>query len=116
MFHGGWIREQVISDLPASHDIAGAQVHLTKGGIRQMHWHRVVCFIYVIDSWSKYLLRYNFDYRLNGVTSMLAPFWYLPSPKMASIRLTNSPLVTCTTSPRELLTLSKVSLIDFHFH
>ncbi|EFE31014.1 uncharacterized protein ARB_02208 [Trichophyton benhamiae CBS 112371] len=47
MFHGGWIREQVISDLPASHDIAGAQVHLTKGGIRQMHWHRVAEWGYV---------------------------------------------------------------------
>lgn len=43
MLYGGWIREQVIQDLPSSHDIAGAQVHLIKGGIRQMHWHRVVC-------------------------------------------------------------------------
>ncbi|EFR04214.1 oxalate decarboxylase oxdD [Nannizzia gypsea CBS 118893] len=47
MFHGGWIREQVIQDLPASHDIAGAQVHLIKGGIRQMHWHRVAEWGYV---------------------------------------------------------------------
>ncbi|KAM5447770.1 putative oxalate decarboxylase [Microsporum audouinii] len=47
MFYGGWIREQVIQDLPASHDIAGAQVHLTKGGIRQMHWHRVAEWGYV---------------------------------------------------------------------
>lgn len=119
MFHGGWIREQVISDLPASHDIAGAQVHLTKGGIRQMHWHRVVCFniclLELIRS-GNILLRYNFDHRLNGATFMLAPFWYLLSPRMANIRLTNSPLVTYITSPRELLTLSKVSLIDSHCH
>ncbi|KAH0494617.1 hypothetical protein TgHK011_001233 [Trichoderma gracile] len=38
---GGWVREQVITDLPASHDVAGAQMHLKKGAIREMHWHRV---------------------------------------------------------------------------
>ncbi|KAI1925096.1 hypothetical protein LOZ58_005061 [Ophidiomyces ophidiicola] len=47
MFHGGWIREQVLSDLPASHDIAGAQIHMSKGAIRQMHWHRVAEWGYV---------------------------------------------------------------------
>lgn len=39
---GGWVREQVITDLPASKDISGAQQHLTKGSIRELHWHRVV--------------------------------------------------------------------------
>lgn len=39
---GGWVREQVIQDLPQSHDIAAAQQHLKKGAIRELHWHRVV--------------------------------------------------------------------------
>lgn len=39
---GGWVREQVITDLPASHDIAAAQQHLKKGALRELHWHRVV--------------------------------------------------------------------------
>lgn len=43
LFNGGWSREQVIEDLPQSHDIAGAQQHLKKGAIRELHWHRVVC-------------------------------------------------------------------------
>ena len=42
IFNGGWTREQVISDLPGSHDIAGAQQHLKKGASRELHWHRVV--------------------------------------------------------------------------
>ena len=42
LLNGGWVREQVITDLPASHDIAGAQQHLKKGAIRELHWHRVV--------------------------------------------------------------------------
>ncbi len=41
---GGWVREQVVTDLPASHDITGAQQHLSKGAIRELHWHKVVCF------------------------------------------------------------------------
>lgn len=38
---GGWVREQVITDLPVSTDIAAAQQHLQKGAIREIHWHRV---------------------------------------------------------------------------
>lgn len=41
LLRGGWVREQVITDLPSSHDISAAQQHLTKGAIRELHWHRV---------------------------------------------------------------------------
>ncbi|MCJ1442296.1 MAG: hypothetical protein MMC23_002789 [Stictis urceolatum] len=47
LLNGGWVREQVITDLPASHDIAGAQQHLKKGAIRELHWHRVAEWGYV---------------------------------------------------------------------
>lgn len=43
ILNGGWVREQVIQDLPQSHDIAAAQQHLRKGAIRELHWHTVVC-------------------------------------------------------------------------
>jgi hypothetical protein len=42
ILRGGWVREQVIQDLPQSHDITGVQQHLTKGSIRELHWHKVV--------------------------------------------------------------------------
>ncbi|CZR68499.1 related to oxalate decarboxylase [Phialocephala subalpina] len=41
IFNGGWTREQIVSDIPASTDIAGAQQHLKKGASRELHWHRV---------------------------------------------------------------------------
>ncbi|KAI2463546.1 putative oxalate decarboxylase oxdC [Annulohypoxylon bovei var. microspora] len=44
---GGWVREQVVTDLPVSKDISGAQQHLTKGSIRELHWHRVAEWGYV---------------------------------------------------------------------
>ena len=42
IFNGGWTREQVVTDLPSSLDIAAAQQHLHKGAVRELHWHRVV--------------------------------------------------------------------------
>ncbi|TVY40634.1 putative oxalate decarboxylase [Lachnellula subtilissima] len=47
IFNGGWTREQVVTDLPASHDIAAAQQHLKKGALRELHWHRVAEWGYV---------------------------------------------------------------------
>nr|OQO18451.1 hypothetical protein B0A51_12408 [Rachicladosporium sp. CCFEE 5018] len=47
LLNGGWVREQLITDLPASGDIAAAQQHLTKGSIRELHWHRVAEWGYV---------------------------------------------------------------------
>lgn len=42
IYNGGWTREQVVTDIPASTDIAAAQQHLKKGSLRELHWHRVV--------------------------------------------------------------------------
>ncbi|EKG22530.1 Cupin RmlC-type [Macrophomina phaseolina MS6] len=39
--NGGWTREQVVTDLPLSRDIAAAQQHLRQGAIRELHWHQV---------------------------------------------------------------------------
>ncbi|RDL42560.1 putative thermophilic glucose-6-phosphate isomerase [Venustampulla echinocandica] len=47
IFNGGWTREQVVTDLPGSHDIAGAQQHLKKGALRELHWHKVAEWGYV---------------------------------------------------------------------
>ncbi|ERT01807.1 oxalate decarboxylase oxdC [Sporothrix schenckii 1099-18] len=41
LFKGGWTRETVVTDLPSSNTVAAAQQHLTKGSLRELHWHRV---------------------------------------------------------------------------
>lgn len=43
LYKGGWLREQVVTDLPSSPDISAAQLHLTKGALRELHWHNIVC-------------------------------------------------------------------------
>lgn len=47
LLKGGWVREQVVQDLPQSKDIAAAQQHLKKGAVRELHWHKVAEWGYV---------------------------------------------------------------------
>lgn len=37
---GGWARQVTARDLPVSTTIAGVNMRLTAGGIRELHWHR----------------------------------------------------------------------------
>lgn len=36
---GGWTRQVTVEDFPLSKDIAGVNMRLTAGGIRELHWH-----------------------------------------------------------------------------
>ncbi len=37
---GGWTRQVTVRDLPISKKMAGVQMRLVTGGIRELHWHR----------------------------------------------------------------------------
>ncbi|MCU1256174.1 MAG: bicupin, oxalate decarboxylase family [Candidatus Angelobacter sp.] len=39
VYEGGWSREVTVRELPISRDIAGVNMRLTAGGIRELHWH-----------------------------------------------------------------------------
>jgi oxalate decarboxylase len=39
MQEGGWSREVTIRELPVSKSIAGVNMRLTAGGVRELHWH-----------------------------------------------------------------------------
>ena len=38
-YEGGWSREVTIRELPVSKTIAGVNMRLTAGGVRELHWH-----------------------------------------------------------------------------
>ncbi len=48
LYEGGWTRETTIRELPSSPTIAGVMMHLTAGGIREMHWHHAAEWAYVL--------------------------------------------------------------------
>ncbi|KAE8263488.1 hypothetical protein A4X09_0g7217, partial [Tilletia walkeri] len=49
LLKGGWVREQVVTDLPVSKDIAAAEQRLAPYAYRELHWHRVSEWAFVIN-------------------------------------------------------------------
>ncbi|RDX41584.1 Bicupin oxalate decarboxylase/oxidase [Lentinus brumalis] len=49
LLKGGWVREQTITDLPPSKDLAGAELRLSPFAYRELHWHRVAEWGYILN-------------------------------------------------------------------
>ncbi|WHX50813.1 oxalate decarboxylase family bicupin [Paenibacillus woosongensis] len=49
--HGGWSREITVRDLPIATTLAGVNMSLTPGGVRELHWHQQAEWAYMI--WGK---------------------------------------------------------------
>ena len=45
---GGWARETTVRELPVSTAMAGVNMRLDAGGVREMHWHKEAEWSYVI--------------------------------------------------------------------
>lgn len=45
---GGWSREVTIRELPVSKSLAGVNMRLTAGGIRELHWHAAAEWAYML--------------------------------------------------------------------
>ncbi|CAG8980085.1 hypothetical protein HYALB_00012551 [Hymenoscyphus albidus] len=74
---GGWAREQVVTDLPSSHDISAAQQHLKKGAIRELHWHKVAEWGYVYAG-SIIVSAVDEDGRYQVDKLEVGDIWYFP--------------------------------------
>jgi len=42
---GGWARQTTIRELPTSVELAGVNMRLDEGAIRELHWHKEVCLL-----------------------------------------------------------------------
>ncbi|KAI9709806.1 MAG: hypothetical protein M1812_007598 [Candelaria pacifica] len=85
LLSGGWVREQVVTDLPASHDIAAAQQHLRKGAIRELHWHRVAEWGYVYAG-SIIISAVDEDGKNQVDTLQVGDIWYFPKGQAHTIQ------------------------------
>jgi oxalate decarboxylase len=82
---GGWSRQVNVHDFPISKDIAGVNMRLTAGGIRELHWHES-------DEWSLMLygnaritaLNFDGSAYVNDVTA--GDLWYFPTGVPHSIQ------------------------------
>ncbi|UHA73210.1 oxalate decarboxylase family bicupin [Paenibacillus sp. 481] len=46
--HGGWSREITVRELPIATTLAGVNMRLTPGGVRELHWHQQAEWAYML--------------------------------------------------------------------
>ncbi|MCA0754178.1 oxalate decarboxylase family bicupin [Paenibacillus sp. N4] len=46
--HGGWSREITVRELPIATTLAGVNMRLTAGGVRELHWHQQAEWAYML--------------------------------------------------------------------
>ncbi|WP_028610904.1 oxalate decarboxylase family bicupin [Paenibacillus harenae] len=46
--HGGWSREITVRDFPVATTLAGVNMSLTAGGVRELHWHQQAEWAYML--------------------------------------------------------------------
>ncbi|KAF8154724.1 RmlC-like cupin domain-containing protein [Crassisporium funariophilum] len=82
---GGWARQQNINDMPLATDIAGVNMRLEAGAIREMHWHATAEWAYVLKG----------DIRISTITPegqvwvgdvSAGDLWYFPAGNPHSIQ------------------------------
>ena len=45
---GGWTRQVTVRELGISKNIAGVDMRLNAGGVRELHWHKAAEWAYVL--------------------------------------------------------------------
>jgi oxalate decarboxylase len=75
---GGWTRQVNVRDFPISTEIAGVNMRLTAGGIRELHWHKANEWALMLNGNCR-LTALDFDGRpyVNDVTA--GDLWYFPT-------------------------------------
>lgn len=75
---GGWTRQVNVRDFPISTQIAGVNMRLTAGGIRELHWHKANEWALMLNGNCR-LTALDFDGRpyVNDVAA--GDLWYFPT-------------------------------------
>jgi oxalate decarboxylase len=85
---GGWARETTTRELPISTEIAGVNMRLKPGGIRELHWHKEAEWAYVIAGSCRISLL-DEEGRLFIDDVGTGDLWYFPSGLPHSIQALN---------------------------
>jgi oxalate decarboxylase len=50
---GGWGRQTTVRELPSAPEVAGVNMRLTPGGVREMHWHTAAEWAYMLKGYAR---------------------------------------------------------------
>jgi oxalate decarboxylase len=75
--HGGWSREVTIRQLPIATALAGVNMSLTPGGVRELHWHQQAEWAYML--WGRARITAVDQDGRNFITDVgVGDLWYFP--------------------------------------
>src|ERR1700722_3622420 len=76
--NGGWARQVTQYDFQISEEIAGVNMRLTRGGIREVHWHQVAAWAYVTYGTCR-ITTIDQSGRANVEDVQKGGLWYFPA-------------------------------------
>ncbi|KAI0359662.1 oxalate decarboxylase [Trametes cingulata] len=85
---GGWIRTQNVQQMPLATAMAGANIRLEPGAIRELHWHNVAEWAYVLEG-STQITSVDQLGRNYVATVNKGDLWYFPPGIPHSLQATN---------------------------
>src|ERR1700761_2616229 len=74
---GGWTRQVTVDSFPVSKDIAGVNMRLTAGGIRELHWHEAAEWGLTLSG-SVRLTAIDYDGKAFVKDSQKNDIWFFP--------------------------------------
>ncbi|TBU23815.1 oxalate decarboxylase [Dichomitus squalens] len=85
---GGWVRQQNIQQMPIATAMAGVNMRLESGAIRELHWHQTAEWAYVLEG-STQITSVDQDGRNYVATVQKGDLWYFPPGIPHSLQATN---------------------------
>ncbi len=89
LYPGGWAREVTVRELPASKSMAGVNMRLEAGAVRELHWHKQAEWSYMLSGNAR-LTAVDQDGRNFEEDVKQGDLWYFPGGVPHSIQGTGS--------------------------
>ncbi|EPS99769.1 hypothetical protein FOMPIDRAFT_1123842 [Fomitopsis schrenkii] len=88
MYTGGYVRQQSIEQMPISKSLAGVDMRLEPGAIRELHWHKVSEWAYILNG---YMQITSVDQDGRNFLGTLGPgdLWFFPPGIPHTLQATN---------------------------
>ncbi|EGN94400.1 hypothetical protein SERLA73DRAFT_155699 [Serpula lacrymans var. lacrymans S7.3] len=82
---GGWARQTTVRELPSSVELAGVNMRLEEGAIRELHWHREAEWAYMLEGRSRFTVL-DLDGGAYEADLQKGDIWYAPRGRPHSIQ------------------------------
>ncbi|GBE78166.1 putative oxalate decarboxylase/oxidase [Sparassis latifolia] len=82
---GGWARQTTVRELPTSTELAGVNMRLEEGAIRELHWHREAEWAYMLEGRARFTIL-DLEGGAYEADVQKGDLWYAPTGRPHSIQ------------------------------